>query len=85
MDIQKAVQDIDAEIASRASDKVGIKMGRGLSRELRKAGHITDPDAALPRAYVVSGAKAGPFSPHSATTPTPRPTSATPSSTTIAR
>ena len=49
MDIQKAVQDIDAEIASRASDKVGIKTDLGLSRELRKTGHITDPDAARQR------------------------------------
>ena len=42
MDSQKEVQDIDTQIASRTSDRVGIKMGSELCRELRNCGHITD-------------------------------------------
>ena len=42
MDIQNKVQRIDADIATRASGNVGIKMGSGLYRELRKAAYITD-------------------------------------------
>ena len=42
MDIQNEVRRIDAEIVTRASGNVGIKMGSGLYRVLRKATYITD-------------------------------------------
>ena len=51
MNVQNTVTAIDTEIDSQASDKVGIKMGYGLYRELWSVGHITKEK------FVVEGTK----------------------------
>ena len=41
MDIQSTIRNIDAQIADRISDDVGIKMGNILFQELYNAGYIS--------------------------------------------
>ena len=49
MNVQNRVTAIDTKIQSQGSDKVGIRMGYDLYRELWKAGHITKEE------FVVKG------------------------------
>lgn len=51
MNVQNTVTAIDTKIRSQGSDKVGIRMGYDLYRELWKAGHITK------ERFVVEGTK----------------------------